>query len=315
MKFDITQTKILLNNFSISKPIPIDIRFVISSWDKLDSELPQNLRYPGLIFWINDISKYKESLKNINTLDFENSDKLNLSNEDRNHLFMFETDLTKPIHFPSIFKRFNNHCMLFCDYLNGIDTATKRNDDYLKQNNFKYGQLIYFWDLEQYGYFVNHNVVNGFNIEFLEYDFKIPDVISTENRLKLTQWFETNFTNPYTLNGIRHKFNNNVSTDSRKILLKNGICFYVPGDVEYQIGLKTKFLKQTLQKENILTHNFEASLISCKIFVGTQSDIHKKPYENSIINNINLEYIDNNKIKLYSDIVLENCLIELVANS
>lgn len=73
-------TKIILNNFRVSKNIPIDERFLISSLDAIDIEIPLKRRYNGLIFFVVD-SVINDGVDDI------------LSGV----LYCFENDLTNPI--------------------------------------------------------------------------------------------------------------------------------------------------------------------------------------------------------------------------
>ncbi len=67
-------------NFGVNLNIPIDPRFIISSLDNIDTEIPLNLRYNGLIFFVVDATVNDGTVETLEGL-----------------LYTFEKDLTKPI--------------------------------------------------------------------------------------------------------------------------------------------------------------------------------------------------------------------------
>jgi hypothetical protein len=44
----------IIDNFELTKNIPIDTRFLLSYWDDLNTDIPVTKRYPGLIFFVNE---------------------------------------------------------------------------------------------------------------------------------------------------------------------------------------------------------------------------------------------------------------------
>ncbi len=122
-------SELLPNNFKVTKNIPIDTRFIVSDWSLLNTEIPLNKRYNGLLFFV------CEGANQIGTNDLIHG-----------KYYCFEDDLNTPVPFYETITRYD------VNQLNAWESdALKYTNLNNRLNNIgttPAGKIVYLYDLE-----------------------------------------------------------------------------------------------------------------------------------------------------------------------
>ena len=269
-------------NFGVNLNIPIDPRFIISSLDNIDTELPLNLRYNGLIFFVVDATVNDGTVETLEGL-----------------LYTFEKDLTKPIPLYDTIIRFIIHQIEISsrDYSN-IDVLLKKT--YSKEGNIvtvKPLGVTYIWYDGKWQYFSGDYYVNT------EDEFNtIPKAFREEGAIV---WIGSNSTPTKKIILSDKELSNpiieltelptNITENDRYYLINNYLYYAYNGNM-FKIGDKIYLRKNiTLNPEtlNQITHNFNSPYIIC-IFriISTNKDV-----DNFVVP-LGFRNLNNNTIEL-----------------
>lgn len=303
--------KYLFYNFELQKNIPIDSRYIVSTLKEevFNVELPYNLRYPGLVFFVNDASV---------------SDGTDLAIKN-GILYTFESDLNKPIPLYQTTLRYINFGIEFeivDEVISNYDEIeTRLNKTFAKVGmlctlfplnvTFKYcvnsiGE--YYWEYFAGDYHIN-NEIEWYQIahKFMKEgatviigkpkDVKIKKIITaggvlSEQILKydsyelITIFEENRF---YEINGFLH--------------------YYFAGKM-HKIGDKYFIRKNFNMTPNIIIeHGLKTTLISAIYRIISLN----KDYDKTIIN-LGIRVIDENKIQIDNEMNLTGDLLIVSTN-
>lgn len=283
--------KLITHNFKIRKNIPLDSRFIISSISNIDIELPLNLRYNGLIFFVEDAIFGTDTVAG--------------------KLYCFEADLTTPILLSSLVTK----------YL--ISFVTVTNNDYsniltLLNQTYPYpGKLVLIkplgitvmFDGTSWKYFAgNYSVDNStvFNT--------IPVSLREKNRLVIVNG---NTQNIILANGsLSPKLivltNNPPTIEEDRWYSINGILFYGINNTLYRVGEKITFIDIiTLIGKNRINHGLGSSYVLCFYRINNTENLN----ELNTIGLLPCQIIDNNQIDVnsgFSDLSLSLIIISKI---
>lgn len=113
------------HNFQVTRNIPMDVRFLVKSLTSLDTEIPLNKRYNGLIFFVT-----------------ENAYTHGPTDTIKGKFYCFEDDLTKPVPLYNVWDRYE--ILQITGYRNGTwaNLIADLNLTYPKN-----GRCVFIWDL------------------------------------------------------------------------------------------------------------------------------------------------------------------------
>lgn len=285
-------------NFGVNLNIPIDPRFIISSLDNIDTEIPLNLRYNGLIFFVVDATVNDGTVETLEGL-----------------LYTFESDLTNPIPLYNTILRFIIHQIEIPsrDYSN-IDALLKKT--YSKEGNIvtvKPLGVTYIWYDGKWQYFSGDYYVNT------EAEFNtIPKAFREEETIV---WIGSNSTPTKKIILSDKELSNpiieltelptNITENDRYYLINNYLYYAYNGNM-FKIGDKIYLRKNiTLHPEtlNQITHNFNSPYIICIfriISINKDVDNFVVPLGFRNLNNNTIEL--DIKYQITGDlIVMSNC--------
>lgn len=285
-------------NFGVNLNIPIDPRFIISSLDNIDTEIPLNLRYNGLIFFVVDATVNDGTVETLEGL-----------------LYTFESDLTNPIPLYNTILRFIIHQIEIPsrDYSN-IDALLKKT--YSKEGNIvtvKPLGVTYIWYDGKWQYFSGDYYVNT------EAEFNtIPKAFREEGAIV---WIGSNSTPTKKIILSDKELSNpiieltelptNITENDRYYLINNYLYYAYNGNM-FKIGDKIYLRKNvTLHPEtlNQITHNFNSPYIICIfriISINKDVDNFVVPLGFRNLNNNTIEL--DIKYQITGDlIVMSNC--------
>ncbi len=129
-------------NFYPTRNVPLDIRFLVEKFDELDKQIPKAIRYPGLIFFVKDVTITDGTTKN---LDGTKNLGLNGTEKIFGTLYYFDDKLEpKPLH--DSIERFEIRLMKFdssvvdcysllCDTSNNSNETNSLNHIFAKIGN------------------------------------------------------------------------------------------------------------------------------------------------------------------------------------
>lgn len=274
------------NAFKVTKNIPIDVRYIVSKVENIDTEIPLNLRYPGLQFFI-----------------IEETD----NSEYTGDYYFFNTDL-------ETYQKLADYINSKLKYvtLSGEETFS----DYLtilNSRNYQNGETVYLTDL--------HILVvkDGNDWKYLSGEYylssitdwnEVPTLFKKQNVLAFS--VEANYhyliANDLTLKEkVLVSSTNPTSYTNFHYYKINGILYYYYNAL-YRVGVKFTLKEKDLIIGTIeVTHNLNSIYIFgyLRLSYGT---VHKLiPLE--------LDIIDANNISFESSIILENQEVILFANT
>lgn len=293
-------------NFGVNLNIPIDPRFIISSLSKIDIEIPLNLRYNGLIFFVVDATKNDGTVETLNGL-----------------LYTFESDLTKPIPLYDTILRFIIHQIEIAsrNYAN-IDALLKKT--YSKDGNIvtvKPLGVTYIWYDNKWQYFSGDYYVeseaefNTIPVQFREEGSIVWVGPSSGNQVKKVILADKSLSNPII---ELSQLPATVTENDRYYLINNYLYYSFAGNI-FKIGDKVYLRKNiTLDpKTNYqITHNFNSPYINC-IFRIISQNIEVNNY----VVPLSCKNIDNNtaeldiKYQITGDLILTSDCFENYNNS
>lgn len=312
--------EIVTKAFQITKNIPLDYRFIISSLSNLDTEIPLRYRYNGLIFFVVD-QKVNDGTT-LNNGERKTNGTINVgpttgTNQLSGILYVFESDLTKPIPLHDTMLRF------IIRQLTGYNNNWTNLVTDLNHTHAKAGSIVYVEDL---GISV---IFNGTDWKYFSGIFTIGTEESWSTvpaQFKVQNTYVFIGTNTTLNSGIRKIILSDgtlsdeilVVTDSpakvenNRYYLVNGYLYYSINGTLYLIGDKLIIIaaKQLINEDNVITHNFNTqSLIYgyCKI-----STVINNHYSNNIFP-IELIMINPNQVNIKSSVAIDNCTIFLIS--
>jgi hypothetical protein len=267
--------KIIIQNFKIDKNIPIDTRYLVSTYSKINEELPLKLRYNGLMFFVSDILEDGEPVK-------------------IGKFYYFDNDLETPkllseLSIESITMQLDCGLEDYVNLINRLNLVTT-----------KPGSIIHIKPLDIYVYFdgINWNYFAGVYKVTNETLFNtIPNQLKNVNSLVLLE------------GGIRHIIKSNFSLSEELIIvpsiseigvlennryyLIDSVLFFSIANQLYKIG--SKFFKETknlLNGYTEITHN----LGSTNINVYFRIQLLDLDYDKFLT--LDFDLIDSNKIRV-----------------
>lgn len=270
-------------NFGVNLNIPIDPRFIISSLENLDTEIPLNFRYNGLIFFVVDATKNDGTDETLEGL-----------------LYTFEKDLTKPIPLNETILRFIIHQIEIDsrDYSN-IDALLKKT--YSKDGNIvtvKPLGVTYIWYDGKWQYFSgDYYVKTEDEFKTIPEEFREEGAIVWIGESSVSYVKKVILSNKELSNPIIEltELPETVTEDDRYYLINNYLYYSYNGNM-FKIGDKIYLRKNvTLNPEtlNQIEHNFNSPYINCIFRILS---INKEV--NNYVVPLGFKNIDNNTIEL-----------------
>lgn len=277
----------LLDSLKLNKPIPVDSRFMVANLDTLDVELPVKYRYPGLIFFVEEV-ELKVGTGNKETLGC---------------YYCFETDVTKykPLHDLSL------------RYI--VHQVTCQPSDYsqllsiLNEKTYSIpGNIV---DIKPLGIQVifdgtNWKYFSGiYNISSDDIWSQIPDELKERNIIVLSNNIRKIVrANKQLADEIEDVTNIDEMHDDNRYYIFQDNLYYRIGGKTYRLTSKSYFNQISLVKgDNIIKHDLNASslLVLCSLF-----DTIKGTSEKILADVI---FIDKNNINIRSEIGVKNVTI------
>lgn len=279
----------LLDSLKLNKPIPVDSRFMVSSLDVLDIEIPVKYRYPGLIFFVEEV-ELKVGTGNKETLGC---------------YYCFETDVTKykPLHDLSL--RYVVHQVVcqpskYSQLVNILNEKTYSIPGNIVDVKPLGIQVIF--DGTTWKYFSGI-----YNISSDDVWNQIPDELKERNVLVLSNNVRKIVrVNKQLADEVEIVSNIGAMLDDNRYYISQDNLYYRIGGKAYRLTSKLYFNQISLVKgDNIIKHDLNASglLVLCSLF-----DTVKGTSEKILVDVI---FIDKNNINLRSEIDIKNILINI----
>jgi hypothetical protein len=297
--------KILSYAFRATNNIPLDTRFIVNSLTTLDTEIPLDKRYEGLIFFVL-------------TATVDDGTSITQTGV----LYCFEKDLTKPVPIHELGLRyviksvggFNGNYSTIFDKLNHTYSD-------------KIGSIIYVEDLDICVIKISEDI-DGW--VYLAGIYKVLNNTVYETiPLKLRaigRLVELNGDDRFIQNNAGKTLSNPVMVFARKEdipLLQNYRYYLINGFLNYCIEgtlyqVTEKFInilnKTLVEGSNIIIHNFNSTYIIAylRIYKNEASNVE---FDDTIWHPIEYKVIDNNSIDIKSRLSINKCDINLLCKN
>lgn len=309
--------ELITKAFKITKNIPIDYRFIVSSLNNLDTEIPLKYRYNGLTFFVVDgsvndgttlVGSNKKIDGQINVGPTTGTKTLS------GILYTFEEDLTKPIPLHDTVLRF------IIRQLTGYNNNWTNLVSDLNHTYAKAGSIVYVQDL---GISV---IFNGTDWEYFNGIYKInelaawntvPAQFKVPNRI-----VHVGTSDKYTIQIIlsNKTLSNEIlvvdsipaTPENWRYYLINGYLYYSIGGNVYPLGDKFKVWYNTslVVGNNNFKHDFNSNLLSGYCRINNKAD--NQEYNNYEFP-IEVVVVDTNTVNIKSSVPVNQCDIVLVS--
>ena len=284
--------QLVTESMKLNKPIPLDCRFIVSNLNNLDTEIPKQYRYPGLIFFVPDTQ-----------LTIGTSE-----NKIVGVYYCFENDVNIAIPLHDLSLKYIVHQI---SGINDLNTIINRlnNDTYSKPGNIvdlKDIGIQVIFDGTDWKYF------NGkYTLKSVEQWNDIPDDIKQPNTIvEIKPNIRKVVTSSLELSDeiIDAGTDVNNLTENNRYYLLNGYLYYRLSGTNYQLTTKTYLLVNHIINKGIneINHNLNTRYVSVKLYLET----------NGKLKNIDADIIqvDTNTINIESSIICKPCVIVIEAN-
>lgn len=245
--------QLVTESMKLNKPIPLDCRFIVSNLNNLDTEIPKQYRYPGLIFFVPDTQ-----------LTIGTSE-----NKIVGVYYCFENDVNTAIPLHDLSLKYIVHQI---SGINDLNTIINRlnNDTYSKPGNIvdlKDIGIQVIFDGTDWKYF------NGkYTLKSVEQWNDIPDDIKQPNTIvEIKPNIRKVVTSSLELSDEIIDAGTDVDnlTENNRYYLLNGYLYYRLNGTNYQLTTKFYILNgYTINKGiNIINHNLNSNFVSVKIYL------------------------------------------------
>lgn len=323
-------------NFYLTRNIPLDVRFLVESLDTLNNEIPKEIRYPGLTFFVRDsnvndgTTKQLDGTKNLGSTEFGTEKIFGI-------LYCFDDNL-EPIPLHDLVNRFEIRLLKFDDtsddcYKLLTDKSENSNETNSLNHIFaKIGNIVF---IEPLGIAVICRLINNeivwkyfagtYNVKSEEQFNNIPDELKQTNITVNVDGTNKIILSDLTLSDEIITANSTSDCDQdRRFYNINGFIYYRFGGlvipVSNKFTIKNVSLKVgdniiDLSNENsgdnnsltIFDTDFNTENIIVDCILEYKNEKYRFPIEQKII--------DSNTINIVSSIAVENVTLIIRANS
>lgn len=271
-------------NFLVTKNIPLDKRFVISSITKLDTELPFKRRYPGLLIFVID-SIINDGIDDVYVGEY----------------YMFENDVTTPISLRHLFGRYDIKTVsptITDDVYSYENILTSLNKTFAEAGSIRYILVLgiaVIYDGTTWNYLCGKYILNNDT----EYN-TIPDIFKSPKSLV---YCKDSDTTKIILTDLSLSTLIIECTEIPEIIndymyyLMNGYLYIGLLNTLYALDEKLYIATNLTEGVNQIVHNLNSNNINCKFKINNE-DTNNPFIETGLVIQPDFIIVDENTITI-----------------